>query len=868
MVDWQFLSAESPASARAEMGGKAANLHRLAQAGLPVPRWLCLPANCFREVFAAVAPQLAECSPAELQRQGPLLLAEHFPLQGLQQQLDALWGSEADDAYYAVRSSALGEDSARDSFAGQFETYLYVPRDDIARFILRCWQSIFAPHVQSYLRERGRDGLQMPMAVVVQEMIASQAAGVMFMANPVGALSEVVINAGYGLGEGVVSDMVETDSYSYDRFSQKWNRQIQRKRFQVLGNPLGGTEKLPVPEGLQARPVLDVEQCQTLLELGDKVSQLYSHYQDIEWAIDAQERFWLLQSRPITTLAEGEKTLFDNSNVVESYPGLTQPLTYAYIRGGYEVIFRQGVQALGVPTHLVEGNRQGFENMVGHLHGRVYYNLTHWYRMFRLLPGIEPYIRVWEEMMGIAQADRAEAMPAHWLRYLLPWSRIALRVLGYFLSLERRLKRFQRKCHKIFEAFWQRDKSSLSAQALLGLYQQSSDQLLKDWEITILNDGYAFIFSALSKAILTRAGMADADALFNDLLCGVEGMESVEPIRSVVMMAEQARESAALQTELQAQRQDYQPERLRRDFPALWVQFELHLQAYGDRSLAELKLETVTLREDPRLLVKWILDYVETDLSVEGMQSREAQIREQAEARVRQGLKLWWRPVFAFCLRQARRCINFRESSRLDRARATGLVRRLFILLGEQLYHQQILPDARDVFWLSLDELQAIVYAAGPRQDWPQVVAQRKADYARWEQERLPPRILCQGPVGTHMLPVRRELHTRPGDGVLHGTGCAPGVVEAEAVVVRDPQQVGEVKGKILVAEMTDPGWVFLMLQAKGLVVEKGSLLSHTAIIGRELGIPTVVGVELATRQVQDGQRLRLDGQNGEVHLL
>ncbi|HEY9838938.1 MAG TPA: PEP/pyruvate-binding domain-containing protein, partial [Candidatus Obscuribacterales bacterium] len=748
---------DSPEHLLPRLGGKAGNLWRLSQAELPVPPWCCVDAGLYTQVRNAIQPQLEGLEPGEFARQGQALLAEHFPWP----QLEAALAERLDpDARYAVRSSASSEDSPRDSFAGQFESWLHVPASEVLRHVLFCWQSAFAPRLLVYLHERGVEQEHVQMAVVIQAMVESTAAGVMFMANPVGALTEVVISAGFGLGEGVVSDSVETDTYIYDRLSRNWNYKVLPKQFQVSPGHFGGTERTLVPPELQHRPVLDTEQCQTLLELGQQVGSLYDLPQDLEWAQDRDGRFWLLQTRPITTLPTGETSIFDNSNVVESYPGLTSPLTFSWISDSYAVLFRNGVRRLGVPEKLLADEESSFVHMLGQLQGRVYYNLSSWYRMFRLIPGTEKYIQVWEEMMGIRQPSQEAADKLPWQRFLLPWLGIGARLLWYFLTLDRQLKAFRRHFARIANHFWVVDHATAEPHVLLRTYQQLRRELLPDWDITLLNDGYAFIFSGLTKHLLKQAGIANPDALFNDLLCGVADMESVEPVHSVLALAAEVRREPALREALQQQFLKYDPVALEQAFPAFFQQLATHLQRYGDRSLAELKLETLTLREDPRLLLQWILDYVPTALTLSTLHTREHQIRSGAEERLRSEskLNLLLKLALAFCLAQARRCINYRESSRLDRARAFGMLRRLFRSLGAQLQARHLLTAADDVFFLTLAELDTLVFGNGLQLDWRGLIASRQALYQAWGQQALPERIICQGPIGQNLIPVRRAL--------------------------------------------------------------------------------------------------------------
>jgi pyruvate,water dikinase len=213
----------------------------------------------------------------------------------------------------------------------------------------------------------------------------------------------------------------------------------------------------------------------------------------------------------------------------------------------------------------------------------------------------------------------------------------------------------------------------------------------------------------------------------------------------------------------------------------------------------------------------------------------------------------------------ARRSIRYRESSRLDRARAFGIVRAIFRSLGKNLAEEGALNDPGDVFYLTVDEVLGFITGASVNEMLRGLVDQRKADLQHHQSFNPADRIRSQGTVRLNVVPPKVRTFERHEDGTLQGTGCSAGRVTAEAVLVHEPANAGDIRGKVLVAEMTDPGWVFLMVSAAGLVVEKGSLLSHTAIIGRELGVPTVVGVQGATELIRNGQVIQVNGQTGEI---
>lgn len=215
----------------------------------------------------------------------------------------------------------------------------------------------------------------------------------------------------------------------------------------------------------------------------------------------------------------------------------------------------------------------------------------------------------------------------------------------------------------------------------------------------------------------------------------------------------------------------------------------------------------------------------------------------------------------------ARRSVRYRESSRLDRARSFAVARDIFNQIGANLTHEGAIESPTDIFYLSVDEVLGFISGSSINCNLKWLINQRRADEERYKTDQLADRIKTQGTAYLNTFPPRYPPHLRPSsdDGSLRGIGCSTGVITAEAVVVDDPKNVQDIHGKILVSQMTDPGWVFLMISAAGLIVEKGSLLSHTAIIGRELGVPTVVGVCGATRAIQTGDTITVNGQTGSV---
>jgi phosphohistidine swiveling domain-containing protein len=880
-----ILAANSPAASLPFMGGKASNLYRLTKHGVPVPAWFCLSSQVCSDVFAELRHVV----------EGRLSRIDYDSSDSIQQASDAIRrliekapipapirhhvGHELDRmgaSHYAVRSSGLAEDSTTGSFAGQFDTFLYVSRAEVLDHIKRCWASAFTARNLVYTHRLGLKGTSHAVAVIIQIMVDSEAAGIMFMANPAGSMEEIVVVSGYGLGEGVVSDLVETDTCIYDRTHRSWRCDIGDKRTAVRFDSAQehGTSMHDVTRAKRHVPVLTEDQREALIKSGETISGLYSCFQDIEWAFDAGGKLYITQCRPITTIPYGSQSVFDNSNIVESYPGVTSPLTVSHIRHAYEVLFRNALLRLGVSKKKVRKNDHVFRNMLGYLGGRVYYNLTNWYQMFRLVPATESYLPVWEEMLGIA--NKSERLQQPWLERFSQLPRIAWVAMctsWYFIFLNRYMKRCSSAFRRLHQDFRARDLTKLSNHELANLYHCLNAQVLNGWEITLLNDLFAFVFSATVRRQLRSIGLDEN--VFGGLMAGDAELESTVPVSSMIEMAEIVRRDPVLSQQLDEALDMPRDDLCERSFEGLFAneefvsRLQIHLEQFGDRSLEELKLESACFRDDPKSILQLIATYAASEVGMQGLDEKRNEAKAVATARLNVALR--GRPVRRLLidgsLALARRSIRYRESSRLDRARAFGIVRSIFRSLGSNLAKEGALDEPGDVFYLTVDEVLGFITGTSVNEMLRGLVDQRKADQQHHESFKPADRIRSQGTVRLNVVPPRVRTPGRYEDGTIHGTGCSAGLVTAEAILVHKPSDAGDIRGKVLVAEMTDPGWVFLMVSAAGLVVEKGSLLSHTAIIGRELGVPTVVGVQGATELIRNGQVIQVNGQTGEIVL-
>lgn len=889
-----LLDRSSPVQSLSSMGGKAQNLYLMETQGVVVPTWCCVPSELYTNSLVGIKEDVQKLLSdinlnnlekiREISKEIESLFLTLTISPDVIQNIKAHFNSTK---FFAVRSSAVGEDGHGSSFAGQLSTFLFVKEDEIEKMIKRCWASGYSERVIQYnmLHDRDFDSLQ--VAVIVQEMIDSEKSGVLFTVNPLMGekfYDQAVITAGYGVGEGIVADIVETDTYVYDRIKKDIVKTTySEKKIKLVMAPNGGLKEEKVKSSKSKASVLNHKNISQLVSTATSLFKFYGHEVDMEWAYDKGGKLYITQARPITTLNKsfsGKDILLDNSNVVESFPGINTPWTLSVIRDVYKTVFTNASIRIGLSKKNVESKSYVFEHLIGTYKGRVFYNLTNWYEMMRLAPYTEKYIEVWEEMLGVDQSKlskQKKKMMQNMFYNPIRFGIILKSILWNFIRLDSKLKTLDKKLIKDFDSIWRKDRKGIYLGFSPGDYMLEMDnfkhQVFKDWDLTLVNDIYAFICTAITKNLLKRLKITEVDNFFNDLLFGISGMESVAPVKSLVNMGILVQEDPKLKIKLEglvaSGHASINILTKTKNELTFRRNFQHHLNEFGDRGVEELKLETMTFREDPLSLLKMVLEY--SNANIHSLEKSEDN-KKRLEATKKMNSKLLTRPILKlllpFFLKKAIRSINYRENFRLHRSRGYGVVRKLTNYLGRKLESLNIIENARDVYYLDYDEVRRYGHAIGFGNNLKVLVAERKSIFNEYKKVKTAARYKYNGKDYT---PFEVEQDDSSETDLI-GQPCSSGVIEGVVLVVDDIEQLNKDasigKDKILVAPMTDPGWVFLMTVSKGLVVEKGSILSHTAIIGRELGIPTIVGVKNAMNKLKSGDRIKMDGQTGKITVL
>jgi phosphohistidine swiveling domain-containing protein len=879
-----------------QVGGKFHRQSLMIRAGIAVPPFFCLTASFYRRVMAqhlpAIATILRQTDPEQRQN----LKAAETRIQRIFAESEFSDGLEdavlktfdrvfADAPLVSVRASMIGdcaaesEDSAQNPFAGISESFLYVNRQQVVEKIRLAMASGFGAAAILYRHKQGMDAVGFSVAVGIQRMVFAERSFVAFTCNPQSAVRETVLIAGYGAGEGVVQERVPVDHFFFNPLSKEVRSELADKDRKLTLAPEGyGLAMEEVAPALRTQPSLSHEQVSRIAELGSRIEKLFRAPQDIEGALTADGDIHILQARPIA-LDVLRQRVWSNANVTESFPGVTTPLTYTLARYFYRVIFYDCYRLLGIPPRQLHDQYEPLDRMIGFLGGRIYYSLTSFYRLHSKSPLFPIFQAHWEKMMGFPSSyeigdDSVLGRATAKLQSIVRLVKAVIVIAWRYITHEREVQRFQAWWDALIAPRRDRVFEREDPLVVMADFHEVWRQVGNHWGITLLNDTYLPVVHGWLEGLFRHWNLTSGsrgEGLLSGLLCGDEELVSVDIILSAVRLAEQVRANPSVDREFRRNTPEALWEKLDAGQmePAFTAGVREHLNRYGDRGFEELKVEQPNLRQCPWILLRMVQTYARDELTVESFRIRQREERDRAEVEL--AAKLRGHPlrrlVAKFLTGRLRKLIRNRENCRYCRSELFSYSKNVFSAMGQSLIQDGRLRARDDIFYLTQDEIFGFLDGTGVT-DSLQVLADLRRKEAEENRRRE------TGMQITTLGPVRRNnifaaIPAPDGGGVLHGLGSSAGKIRGIAHVVLDPTQPVELgTNGILIARETDPGWLFLMLSSKGIVVERGSMLSHTAITGRQFGIPTVVSLPQATTRIANGAWIEVDGASGLVTLL
>ncbi len=848
------------------VGGKGANLGELLRNGFPVPPGFVVCADVYARFLQALGlgnelRQIHSAPPHQLEQHCTLIRGrlENEELPG--QLADLILASHGRlienrgrPIVCAVRSSATAEDLGAASFAGQHGTYYYVDAAQLLKKVRQCWGSLWSPEAVSYRATHGIDHASVSMAVVVQEMIASEVSGVSFTANPVsGSRDEVIIESSWGMGAAIVDGRVTPDNYVLERVDLRVRSQrVADKRLMVSAQlEAGQSARLQeVPNAMRRRESLTPDHLRTVAQWSLKCESHFGKPQDVEWAI-CDGRFYLLQSRPITVMGredigrdvKGKYVLF--KPLVENFTDPYTPLS----------------------DHLLM-LPPGFRS----IRSWVYVDVE---AVLRLLPFKVSAEALAAHLYSFEQDAPAWKVSISKLPALFVGGLMFLLVNAVLFLRTRNLPDGALDCYRTLCAKVDADTSMGPADAVIRLLllPKLSDPVGNMPLLINLSSTRFMLRMRMLRGLVRRWApgvRADAETILGS---GSDGVLSAEMGRGIWALALEANRNARVRGILLAQAPERALAELKSTTEAkdFLHSLDAFLARNGHRAIKEFELRSPRWEENPAVVLGMVRNYllIETEPAIHEKKAAEARaaLIDDLRARLQTlplerafGLRL---RLILFFAEQVRYFLKLRENSRFYYIMGFGVVRKKVLRIESELLRQGKLKCKDDIFFLQANELAGL--QAG-RLQWLDVedrIRERRIEHIR----------LCKmGPpktIGIELPEKYAPAAQHEGAMQLQGQPASPGAYEGLARVILDPSiDVELAPGEVLVAPYTDPAWTPLFLTAGAAVVEVGSYLSHAGTVAREFGMPCVVDVAEATQKIRTGDRIAVDGNLGSVRIL
>ena len=847
----------------AVVGGKGAHLGELSRIeGIRVPAGFCVTTDAFQRILAAAPSiddrldRLSGLEPDDRQAIGALSAEIRRTLEGiaipddLAAAITRPLARLGEQAAYAVRSSATAEDLPTASFAGQHDTYLNVVGPAaIVQHVSRCWASLFTERAVTYRLRNGFDHRKVHMAVVVQQMVFPQAAGILFTADPVTGNRKVAsVEASFGLGEALVSGLVNADVYKV-RDGEVVAKAVATKQLAIRASPAGGTEEQAIEPERQEEPALTDAQVVRLAHLGRRIEAHFGRPQDIEWCL-VDDDFQIVQSRPITTQFP--------------IPAAGDWENHVYVSVGHQQMMTDPMKPLGLSMWQLTTPRP--MNEAG---GRLFVDVTRGLASPASRAGLLGVLGKSDPLIGDAlqtildRGDFIQSLPDEGPGGA-PAGAAPAPIATDPAIVADLIGRSQAAIAALKRDIWTKSGSALLDFILADIQElkrtlfdpQSHQAIMAGMEATWwLNDQlHAWLGEKNAADTLTQSAPNNITSEMGLALLDVADV--IRPHQDVVAFLQNVEDEGFL---------DELPKlaggREARDAIRAW------LDKYGMRGVGEIDITRPRWSERPTTLVPMILGNIRNSEPGAGAR-RFKQGRQEARKKEQELLeRLRALPDGERKAEETKRMIDrvrtfagYREYPKYGKVSRYFVYKQALMEEAERLVQARVLGEKEDIFYLRFEEIQEVVRT---NQVDDQLIRQRK-DAFRSYQALTPPRVLTSDGEVIAGAYWRDDLPA----GALVGLPVSVGTIEGRARVILDMAKADLEAGDILVTAYTDPSWTPLFVAIKGLVTEVGGLMTHGAVIAREYGLPAVVGVEHATRLIRDGQRIRVHGTDGYVEIL
>jgi pyruvate,water dikinase len=861
-----LLELDSPQATLERVGGKGASLARMVAAGLPVPPGFHITTDAYDRfvdenrladgILSAVAQARANDPPTldRASEQIQSLIAQGTIPGDIAEMIRQQYAGLGADIPVAVRSSATAEDLPDMSFAGQLETYLNIRGgDEVIDAVKRCWASLWTGRAIGYRQRQEIRPEDVSIAVVVQQLVEAQVAGVLFTVNPVtGARDELMINAAWGLGEAIVSGRVTPDTIVINKQTGAIaSQEIAGKEIMTVRLDQGTREE-PVPAEKRSRAALEPAQVAELARLGIKIEQLYGQAMDIEWAM-CDGRTYIVQARLVTALPEPRVTLewkvshkdakYIRQSVAELLP---EPLSPLFATLGLQ-LWNEATQQIMIEVLGLERDSMGLLT----IHGYVYYEmrLTAW-KAVRLIFNVIVRLRRIARMWRTAVTHWADEARPHYANATGDWTG---RDLAATPSPE-----LLAGAHRIVEAA---ASYYVSVQLVLGppVVSEAVFTAVYNHLIRRKSDPPALTFLLGFESAPIRA-----EKSLYDLAMWARGQDELAGY-----LARTSGKEIAVAYEAHTA-----PIASGESWQGFTTRLADHLKCYG-HAVYDLDFAKSVPADAPASLLETLRYFVAGQgRNPYERQAEAVSAREKAAASLLARLGGLRRRLFSRVLGWAQRSAHLREDALADVGLGWPVLRRILREMGSRLVAAGSIAEPDDVFWLKWEEVKEaarLLDTGQPAEDYRRAIAERRETWQRENMVTPPAALPLKGGARLLGLDLSRWMPARSDQATgssIKGIGASPGRVTGSACVIHGPEEFDRMKsGDILVAKITTPAWTPLFAMASGIVTDVGGPLSHSSIVAREYGVPAVLGTGVATHHIRNRQLVTVDGDGGVVTL-
>ncbi|MCY8272824.1 phosphoenolpyruvate synthase [Bacillus sonorensis] len=848
------------------VGGKGLNLGELSKIqGIQVPEGFCVTTVGYREAikqnetFQALLDQLNMLKVEdrdqirEISRKIRQIIMEAEIPSDVVKAVAHYLSQFGDEHAYAVRSSATAEDLPHASFAGQQDTYLnIIGKEAILQHISKCWASLFTDRAVIYRVQNGFDHSQVYISVIVQRMVFPQASGILFTADPITSNRKLLsIDAGFGLGEALVSGLVSADCYKVQD-GQIVDKRIAAKKLAIYGRKEAGTETKQIDPDQQKTQTLTDEQILQLARIGRQIEAYFGRPQDIEWCL-ARDTFYIVQSRPITTLYP--------------IPEASDQENHVYISVGHQQMMTDPIKPLGLSFFLLTTSAP-----MRKAGGRLFVDVTH----NLASPDSREFL-----LNGMGQHDP-----------LLKDALMTIIERRDFIKSIPNDKTAPNPSRGNADMLAQVENDPTIVSDLIKSSQTSIEKLKQNIQTKSGSDLFSFILEDIQElkkilfnpksSVVIRAAMNASSWINENMNEWLGEKHAADPLSQSVPNNITSEMGLALLNVADVIRPypeviDYLQHVKDDNFLDELAQFDggqetqdaiyAYLDKYGMRCAGEIDITRTRWSEKPITLVPLILGNIK-NFAPNARKRKFEQGRQEALKKEQELLdRLKELPDGEQKAKETKRMIDIiRNFSGYREYPKYGMVNRYFVykqaLLkeAEQLVQLGVIQEKEDIYYLTFEELHEVVRT---KKLDDQIISKRKDEYKLYE-KLTPPRVITSD---GEIIAGEYKRENLP-DGAIVGLPVSSGVIEGRARVILKLEDADLEEGDILVTSFTDPSWTPLFVSIKGLITEVGGLMTHGAVIAREYGLPAVVGVENATRLIKDGQRIRMHGTEGYIEIL